>query len=219
MNNNKEDFFWPSYVDLMTSLFIVMLVLFVLSYKLFRDKESELLVQVEQLNKIREIEAALKGLEGKYFKFDPVNKRHELKVQTKFDPNSWVIKEADKKDLYAAGLTLKKIIDDIKQDQGVKYLVIIEGMAARDPYDPSFHIRQRDYGYQLSYNRALALLNLWQSRNINFDEKRFEVIIAGSGFYGTGRYKNKREYDNKRFLIQVIPKIGKIERTVVSTTP
>ncbi len=219
MNTNKQDFFWPSYVDLMTSLFIVMLVLFVLSYKLFRDKESELLVQVEQLNKIREIEAALKGLEGKYFKFDPVNKRHELQVQTKFDPNSWVIKESDKKDLYAAGLTLKKIIDDIKQDQGVKYLVIIEGMAARDPYDPAFHIRQRDYGYQLSYNRALALLNLWQSRSIRFDEKRFEVIIAGSGFYGTGRYKNSREYDNKRFLIQVIPKIGKIERPTSSTKP
>ncbi|WP_233219140.1 hypothetical protein [Adhaeribacter arboris] len=218
MNTNKEDFFWPSYVDLMTSLFIVMLVLFVLSYKLFKDKESELLVQVEQLNKIREIEAALKGLEGKYFRFDPVNKRHELKVQTKFDPNSWVIKESDKKDLYAAGLTLKKIIDDIKQDHGVKYLVIIEGMAARDPYNPNFHIRQRDYGYQLSYNRALALLNLWQSRNITFDEKRFEVIIAGSGFYGTGRYKGSREYDNKRFLIQVIPKIGKIERRTVTAT-
>lgn len=212
MNNNKEDFFWPSYVDLMTSLFVVMLVLFVLSYKLFKDKESELLVQIEQLNKIREIEAALKGLEGKYFRFDPVNKRHELKVQTKFDPNSWVIKESDKADLYAAGLTLKKIIDNIKQDQGVKYLVIIEGMAARDPHDPNFHLRERDYGYQLSYNRALALLNLWQSRNITFDEKRFEVIIAGSGFYGSGRYKGAREYDNKRFLIQVIPKIGKINR-------
>lgn len=196
----------------MTSLFIVMLVLFVLSYKLFRDKENELLVQVEQLNKIREIEAALKGLEGKYFRFDPVNKRHELKVQTKFDPNSWVIKASDKDSLAAAGLTLKKIIDDIQADQGVKYLVIIEGMAARDPYNPAFHIRQRDYGYQLSYNRALALLNLWQSRQIQFDEKRFEVIIAGSGFYGTGRYTGAREYDNKRFLIQVIPKIGKIER-------
>lgn len=212
MKTNKADFFWPSYVDLMTSLFIVMLVLFVLSYKLFRDKENELLVQIEQLNKIREIEAALKGLEGKYFRFDPANKRHELKVQTKFDPNSWVIKASDKDSLVAAGLTLKKIIDDIKEDQGVKYLVIIEGMAARDPYNPAFHIRQRDYGYQLSYNRALALLNLWQSRNIEFDEKRFEVIIAGSGFYGTGRYSGKREYDNKRFLIQVIPKIGKMER-------
>jgi len=198
----------------MTSLFIVMLVLFVLSYKLFRDKQNELLVQVEQLRKIQEIEEALKRLEGKYFKFDPVNKRHELKVQTRFDPNSWEIKEGDKEALYQAGLTLKKIIDDIQEDQGVKYLVIIEGMAARDPNDPNFHRQKRDYGYQLSYNRALALLNLWQSRNIKFDETRFEIILAGSGFYGTGRYTGRREYDNKRFLIQVIPKIGKIDRPV-----
>ena len=208
----SKDFFWPSYVDLMTSLFIVMLVLFILSYKLFQDKQDELLVQVEQLRKIQEIEAALKGLEGKYFRFDPVTKRHELKVQTRFDPNSSVIKESDKDSLYAAGLTLKKIIDDIKEDQGVKYLVIIEGMAARDLRNPDFHVLRRNYGYQLSYNRALALLNLWENRDIKFDEKRFEILIAGSGFYGTGRYTGRREYDNKRFLIQVIPKIGEINR-------
>ncbi|WP_211240589.1 hypothetical protein [Adhaeribacter aquaticus] len=194
----------------MTTLFVVMLVLFVLSYKMFQDNEDKLKVQLEQLRKIQEIEAALKGLEGRYFKFDPVNKRHELKVQTRFDPNSAIIKEGDKVGLYNAGLTLKRIIDDIKEDQGVKYLVIIEGMAARDPYDPNFHIVRRDYGYQLSYNRALALFNLWQTRNIKFDEKRFEIIIAGSGFYGTGRYRGANEYENKRFLIQVIPKIGKI---------
>jgi hypothetical protein len=207
----NKDFFWPSYVDLMTSLFIVMLVLFVLSYKMFQDNEDKLKVQLEQLRKIQEIEAALKGLEGKYFRFDPVNKRHELKVQTKFDPNSWVIKESDKDSLFQAGQTLKKLIDNIPDDQGVKYLVIIEGMAARDLSNPDYHILRRDYGYQLSYNRALALLNLWQARDLRFDEKRFEILIAGSGFYGTGRYSGRREYDNKRFLIQIIPKIGKIE--------
>ena len=197
----------------MTALFIVMLVLFVLSYKLFQDKQSELLVQVEQLRKIQEIELALKGLEGKYFRFDPVNKRHELKVDVTFDKDSWIIKEKDKEVLYRAGLTLKKIIEDIKEDQGVKYLVIIEGMAARDPYNPRFHVDKRDYGYQLSYNRALALLNFWQARNIQFNANRFEIIIAGSGFHGTGRYTGRREYENKRFLIQVIPKIGKISRS------
>ncbi|MGV3502823.1 MAG: hypothetical protein ACO1O1_03900 [Adhaeribacter sp.] len=211
MKGNK-DFFWPSYVDLMTSLFIVMLVLFVLSYKMFQDNEDKLKVQLEQLRKIQEIEAALKGLEGKYFRFDPVNKRHELKVQTRFAPNSWVIREADKDSLFQAGLTLKRLIDQIPDDQGVKYLVIIEGMAARDLSNPNYHRLRRDYGYQLSYNRALALLNLWEARDIHFDEKRFEILLAGSGFYGTGRYSGAREYDNKRFLIQIIPKIGKIER-------
>ena len=207
---SKRDFFWPSYVDLMTSLFIVMLVLFVLSYKMFQDNEDKLQVQLQQLRKIQEIEAALKGLEGKYFRFDPENKRHELKVQTRFAPNSWVIREADKDSLVQAGQTLKKLFDNIPEEQGVKYLVIIEGMAARDLTNPNYHILRRDYGYQLSYNRALALLNLWQARNIRFDDRRFEILLAGSGFYGTGRYSGRKEYDNKRFLIQIIPKIGKM---------
>ena len=207
---SKRDFFWPSYVDLMTSLFIVMLVLFVLSYKMFQDNEDKLQVQLQQLRKIQEIEAALKGLEGKYFRFDPENKRHELKVQTRFTTNSWVIREADKDSLVQAGRTLKKLFDKIPEEQGVKYLVIIEGMAARDLTNPNYHIQRRDYGYQLSYNRALALLNLWQARNIRFDDRRFEILLAGSGFYGTGRYSGRKEYDNKRFLIQIIPKIGKM---------
>lgn len=195
----------------MTSLFIVMLVLFVLSYKMFQDNEDKLQVQLRQLRKIQEIEAALKGLEGKYFRFDPENKRHELKVQTRFDPNSWVIKEADKENLYRAGLALRKLFNNIPEEKGVRYLVIIEGMAARDRDNPQYHIQRRDYGYQLSYNRALALHNFWQERDIRFDEKRFEILIAGSGFYGSGRYSGSREYDNKRFLIQIIPKIGRID--------
>ena len=37
----SKDFFWPSYVDLMTALFLTMLVMFVLSFKLFKDKQRD----------------------------------------------------------------------------------------------------------------------------------------------------------------------------------
>ena len=37
-NEKKRDFFWLSYSDLMTSLFFVMLVLFVLVYTMERNK-------------------------------------------------------------------------------------------------------------------------------------------------------------------------------------
>ena len=63
-DQQRSDFFWPSYVDLMTSLFVVMLVLFVYSFKLFRDREQEqkrLLgelkvkaIELEQITRIRE---------------------------------------------------------------------------------------------------------------------------------------------------------------------
>ena len=69
MKGNK-DFFWPSYVDLMTVLFLVMLVLFVLSFKMFQDKDSEnreniarLQVEVQEKRKLDEIKAALARLD------------------------------------------------------------------------------------------------------------------------------------------------------------
>ena len=64
MDQDRKDFFWPSYVDLMTALFLVMLVLFVLSYKRFQDKQrtnenliAELKVQVQEKRKLDEIKA------------------------------------------------------------------------------------------------------------------------------------------------------------------
>jgi len=78
MNPNRRDFFWPSYVDLMTALFLVMLVLFVLSYKRFQDKnasleqaKARLEVQLQEKKKIDEIRAALKRLEDpRYFAYN-----------------------------------------------------------------------------------------------------------------------------------------------------
>ena len=70
MKENR-DFFWPSYVDLMTALFLIMLVLFVLGFKRSNDKQrdnehliSELKVQVQEKRKLDEIKAALKRLES-----------------------------------------------------------------------------------------------------------------------------------------------------------
>ena len=63
MEMQSKGFFWPSYADLMTSLFVIMLVLFILSFKLFKDREQEMVAQNEKLevieqeyNKIKEID-------------------------------------------------------------------------------------------------------------------------------------------------------------------
>ena len=37
---NSKDFFWPSYVDVMTNLFAITLVLFVVSFFLFKGKND-----------------------------------------------------------------------------------------------------------------------------------------------------------------------------------
>jgi hypothetical protein len=214
----SSDFFWPSYVDLMTSLFVVMLVLFVYSFKLFKDREGELkrangelkakAAELEQITKIRR---SLQRLEGKYFKYDPTNERHELLVPVQFNSGRDEIQDAYKPALLQAGRTLRTVLKSIKTDQPVRYLVIVEGMAARYPAGDPRNQSEQQATYQLSYRRALNLLNFWKQNGLDFTQDRsIELIMGGSGFFGTGRYAGRKEGQNKRFLIQVIPKIGRM---------
>ncbi|MBC6610290.1 hypothetical protein H8B15_05130 [Hymenobacter sp. BT507] len=217
-NRESSDFFWPSYVDLMTSLFVVMLVLFVYSFKLFKDREGELKqangelkAKAEELEEINKIKRSLQQLEGKYFKYDPTNERHELLVPVQFRAGQDVIEERYKPALLQAGRTLRTVLKSIKTDQPVRYLVIVEGMAARYPQGDPRNAHEEQLTYQLSYRRALSLLNFWKQNGLDFTQDRsIELVIGGSGFYGTGRYAGRREGDNKRFLIQVIPKVGRM---------
>lgn len=217
-NRQANDFFWPSYVDLMTSLFVVMLVLFVYSFKLFRNREGELKqangelkVKAAELEQITKIRRALQRLEGQYFRYDPRNERYELLVPVQFNAGRDEIQDRYKPALLQAGRRLRAVLESIKTDQPVRYLVIVEGMAARYPPGDARNRREEQTTYQLSYRRALNLLNLWKQNGLNFSEDEdVELIIGGSGFYGTGRYQGRREGDNKRFLIQVIPKVGRM---------
>lgn len=61
---------------------------------------------------------------------------------------------------------------------------------------------------RLGYNRALALYRRWLSQGIDLRKFNTEVIIAGSGFSGINRDK-KVEENNKRFVIQIIPKVSR----------
>ena len=49
MKKKGESFFWTSFSDLMTSLFFIMLVLYVLTYIMLKKKERELVNTVEDL--------------------------------------------------------------------------------------------------------------------------------------------------------------------------
>ena len=51
-NSENKSSFWPSYVDIMTTLFAIMLVLFVVSYSRFKIKEHELLKLAQKYEEI-----------------------------------------------------------------------------------------------------------------------------------------------------------------------
>lgn len=216
----ESDFFWPGFADLMTGLFAVMLVLFVLSFKLFKDKELRLKEYATRYQNIAELELALQRLDNsEYFEYQTQNRRYELKVPVYFDQWESEIKPEYRQKLVKAGKQLQALLQaadrqSIENEQDVKYIVIVEGMAARDPLNTA---RNRDPGfiretYLLSYRRALALVNLWKENGISFEKDKFEIIISGSGIYGSGRYTSSREEGlNKRFLIQILPKTGQLE--------
>ncbi|MBF9239356.1 hypothetical protein I2I05_18330 [Hymenobacter sp. BT683] len=214
----SKDFFWPSYVDLMTALFLTMLVMFVLSYKLFKDKQRDndkliydLKVQVQEKRKLDEIKAALKRLESDYFTYNQRYKRYELNFPVTFAPQSAALPANAQAPLIKAGRFLLNQMKALETDDNVQYLIVVEGRAAKDLRYPASDPRNLDGPAvrQLSYSRALAVIRLWEQAGLRFPSN-LEVVAAGSGFRGAGRYTGSQEGLNKRFIIQVQPKIGSI---------
>jgi outer membrane protein OmpA-like peptidoglycan-associated protein len=209
----KESFYWTSYSDLMTSLFFVMLVLFILVIVLLHNKmeeiEKERKATQAQLDKIKEIEESIKNINSQHFEYDPLYKRHTLKnINVSFKTGSSNINDIPQnqlKKLLDVGLSIKIFVDNaIEKSSKVKYLLIVEGQSSKDNYPQNF---------ELSYERALALVKFWTSNNIIFDPNFCEVIISGSGQASPFRISPDiaGNLANQRFVIHIIPKPGIIE--------
>ncbi len=203
----KESYFWTSFSDLMTSLFFVMLVLFVLTIALLHRKivevEGDRKATREQLDKIKEIEEAINIIDTTYFDYNEVYKKHILKITVNFPvgiSEISVLSLNTQNELIKAGRSIQNTLNKISQEfPEIQYLLIIEGQASKDSY-----VRN----YELSYERALALNRLWSESGVDFGNN-CEVIISGSGVGGSMR--DPIELKNQRFLIHIIPKPGIIE--------
>lgn len=197
-----------------------MLVLFVITFAIVKQKNEKLTASANQLELIKEVEKALESLSDKYFVFDDINKRYKLNIDVIFNAGSDNINDLstnDKKYLKEAGIELYNTIDSLINDNPkIEYLLVIEGNTQRycppnRPLEECNYNRIPDEGYNLSYRRALALVNYWKNEcKIPFDKinKNCELIIAGSGYFGQSREEN--ETNNRRFSIQVTSKVGKL---------
>lgn len=220
----SRSYFWASYADLMTSLFFVMLMLFVVAVVELNKKNVELentnaVIEGEkdklevQLAKAQEIENATMGLESEYFTYVREYKKHKLTIDVNFPVGESDIEryvpESTQMDLLAAGRKVKAFIDSTTvKHPGIQYLLIIEGQASKDSYSQN---------YELSYRRAYSLKKFWERGNIIFSDKNCEVLICGSGDgrqSGTGLMREENEKLNQRFLIHILPKPGMIEQVI-----
>lgn len=185
----------------MTSLFFVMLVLFILVIVLLHKRME---ATEAQLQAIKEIATSTEDLtKSDYFIYRPDYKKYVLNVQGKYpkgkaDLNDIIApdKEEQLSNLENAGKEIQKFLSNHSQNQ---YVLIVEGQASRDPYL---------YNYELSYQRALALMRFWvEQKGISF-ENNCEILISGSGDgkLDTHSMRESVETENQRFLIHILPK-------------
>lgn len=210
-NEKKRDFFWLSYSDLMTSLFFVMLVLFVLVYTMQSSTIKELAASKRELDRIKEIENAVNNIDKRYFLYDSLNKKHVLNIDFRFGRGSYDFFTTDRdvrKELVEAGRAIEDLVHKFPKEMNVKYQLVIEGQASKDNYYEN-ECQNNDV---LSYHRAQALVKLWKANGIELDQlDNCELIIAGSGEKGKPRNSPDTPPANQRFLISIIPKIGELE--------
>lgn len=222
------DFFWPSYVDLMTNLFAIMLVLFVVSFFLFSKRNSDykkandrLIVQQQQYERILQLQNQFKSLSNNdLLRYDENNRIfvvHSLEGKELFDSLKSTIVDRYSTLVSNVGKELDSMLKAINDDPNSKqfnYLLVIEGYSANKINKTTGEMNwepDREYNYRLSYDRALALYNHWREVD-SIDLRKYpnvEVQICGSGLNGIHR-DMKTEPNNKRFIIQIIPRVAKI---------
>lgn len=218
-SKRKTDSFWLSYSDLMTSLFFIMLVLFIVCIIKMKVTQNRLATSLEgvrienaRLQNILQLEAQFNDLsESSSLRYD---KEHKTFIAKDFEgieifkAESDVIKPEYIDKVDKVGRDLEMVLRKLyARNKNFSYLLIIEGNSANSNIIPMS--RDREYNYRLSFARSLALYYRWTLvDHINLRQYNTEIQICGSGLNGINR-DTKQEGNNKRFVIQIIPKISR----------
>lgn len=228
-NGNKQDF-WPSYVDLMTNLFAVMLVLFVVAFFFFKkqyetndklinqltEARDSALFRAEEYEKILQLDAIFKELStSDVLRYHEENHTFVAKAfegKEIFGQEDTIIVKEYLQDVDEVGNQLNALLARLNSDKNFSYLLVIEGYSANDPKDPMD--QDREYNYNLSFKRAHALYERWRKHDkLDLRKYNTEILICGSGLNGKNR-DPQVEANNKRFVIQIIPKVSRPDPNV-----
>ena len=206
MDGNRKSSFWPSYVDIMTTLFAIMLVLFVVSFSRFKIKEKLLRSIVDEYENIVTVYTTIDDIDSTaYFGYNEEYLKHLFTVDVEYQQKEYSIdklsldlvdsRQAQSKrdSIVKAGKLIKETILAIEKKQtaksnkvknNIKFLVVIEGQSSKVAYDLD------DYhnNYTLSYLRARYLNEFWKENGIDISSiPKCELIISGSGEDGVPR--------------------------------
>lgn len=242
MEGKNNESFWPSYVDIMTTLFAITLVLFAVSFSRFKIKERQLESLVDEYENIITVYSTVGDIDStKYFGYNEQYLKHLFTVDVEYQQKEYRIDklkldlvnktQANRKrdSILQAGQIVKNTIRKLENTDSahgnIKFLVVIEGQASKVRFDND------DYhnNYTLSYLRAQFLNKFWKDNGIDLASiPKCELIISGSGEEGVPRIipsieipttpEEERlwiaeESKNQRFLIHIVPVIGNIDVT------
>lgn len=242
MDGKNNGSFWPSYVDIMTTLFAITLILFAVSFSRFKIKEQQLQLLVNEYEDIINVYSTVSSIdETKYFGYNEQYLKHLFTVDVEYQQKEYRIDRlkldqvdkaaADNKrdSIIHAGRIVKETIEKLENSDSnknnIKFLVVIEGQSSRVRYA----IDDYHNNYTLSYLRAQFLNEFWKENGIDLASiPKCELIISGSGEDGVPRVIPPvanpntpdemrswiaEESKNQRFLIHIVPVIGNIDVT------
>jgi hypothetical protein len=113
----KKEYIWASYADLMTSLFFVMLVLFVLVVVMLKKRQISIENELERYKQVVQLEQLFEPLENDpSFVYLPECKKYvskELLGHEIFDPGKTVIKPEFIEPTIVFGMKLQSFIRDL----------------------------------------------------------------------------------------------------------
>ena len=248
MNKRSNGSFWPSYVDIMTTLFAIMLVLFVVSYSRFKNKEEQLKSLVDEYENIITVYSTVGSIDStEYFGYNKEYLKHLFTVDVEYQQKEYRIDklkldEIDKNaannkrdSIIQAGKLIQNTILKLEETGGIeatlhsdsthnniKFLVVIEGQASKI----SFNVDDWHNNFTLSYLRASFLNEFWKENNIDLASiPRCELIISGSGEGGVPRVVpneeaiKSRAADAKEFNRLWSEEEGKNQRFLIHIVP
>lgn len=246
MDGKNNGSFWPSYVDIMTTLFAITLVLFAVSFSRFKIKEKQLQVLVDEYENIVNVYSTVNEIDkSKLFGYDAQYLKHLMTIDIQYqqkqyrmdmleqdDPHSAKYNPAEAKrirsDIKSAGDTIMSKITKLENaipdslKKNIKFLVVIEGQSSK----VGFNEGDWKNNYTLSYLRAQYLNEFWKSNGIDFESMpRCELIVSGSGEGGKPRIQVdadslRRVYPNQNdYWKHWIIEEGKNQRFLVHIVP
>ena len=201
MDSKNNGSFWPSYVDIMTTLFAIMLVLFTVSFSRFKIKEKQLQSLVDEYENIITVYSTVGAIDTTaYFGYNEQYLKHLFTVDVEYQQKEYQINklkldetdpeaaERKRDSIVTAGRLVRNTIMEIEkanvQTNNIKFLMVIEGQASK----VSFNVNDWKNNYTLSYLRAQFLNEFWKKNNIDLAAiPRCELIISGSGEGGLPR--------------------------------